>query len=74
MQRLCNNHTDHDTMTAVILCDAGNVSIACDERLAGMIQWPEITDTPADTVEKAKNNLRSRFDWTWKEIDDLRNR
>ncbi len=74
MSNYCNVDTEHDTMTAVILCDAGNVSFACSERLAGMIQWPEITDTDPKRVEMAKLNLRSRFDWKWRDIDDLRRR
>ncbi len=66
---ICRNHTEHDTMTDVTLCNAGNVSFACSEMLFAIIQWPVIMDADARTVNMAKNNLRSRFNISWAEID-----
>jgi hypothetical protein len=52
-----------------MLCNAGNVSIGCSEMLFATIQWPEIMEADAHRVNLAKNNLRSRFNISWAEIE-----
>lgn len=51
----CKTGTDHDNYTAQRLCDAGNVSLACEAKLIQMIEDRETEN------DKARANLRRRF-------------
>ena len=66
--RECNQKFEHETVTEAVLCNAGNASLACEDRLLVMIQFPEIVDADEDAQRFAYNNLRHRFGYSEADI------
>jgi len=66
---ICKQGTEHETATAMVLCNAGNPSLGCSEMLFATIQWPEIMEASPEAVGRAKANLHNRLGFSWSEID-----
>lgn len=71
MMDTCKQQTQHKTITDRMLCDAGNPSVACEDRLLVTIQFPEIVDATSKDQQYAYANLRSRFGYTEKDLQQL---
>lgn len=69
MTTICKQGTRHETRIERAYCDAINVTEGCSEMLFAIIQWPEIMDANATQVRQARENLRTRFGFSWAEID-----